>query len=233
MRTRSILGVSLLTVVLSGWTTTARAQELSLEGSFSGINIVDQSHRALMNEGGSAGLGFTAGLELEQVRGLRFLVSYGADGTIGSRFDRQVDYSWGRNRVMAGADYGVDFFGGAVRPLVRALGGYSVQSLTLTADGESYSGLAHGAGALVAGGLELSLGRRSGLGAGFWSRVSLGANLFGGYLWQSPGRFEQMESSHRPDEEDPWIRASYDAGEMGASGWYLSLGAMVRYRFGS
>lgn len=232
MRERIGLVFSVLAVALLGVSVPAFAQELSIEGGLTGVNITDESYRALTARAGAGGAGVNFGLEFEQIPRLRFLAGYGAEGMSGSRFDWQLGYSVGQHEALIGADYGVDLVEGLLRPLVRVQGGYIYRRLSLKSDRVSYSDGAHGVAGLVAGGLELALGRASGIGPGFLSRVSVGANILGGYKWQTRAQFDEMESGRKVRDDDPWGRASYDAGELGGSGWYFRLGAVIRYRFG-
>lgn len=214
---------------------TAFAQELTVEGHLLSVNTGDEGYVGIMGDRGSAGSGILVGYEMEQVENLRLLLTVNSDGQSGRRFGGDLETSFARNQVMAGADYGIPFFEGRLRPLARMTMGYSGQSLTMEADGESYRDQAHGFSAFAGAGLEATIGAGAVDPDNFWSRISVGGSFLVGYLWQSGADFDEMSSRTAPEEpteEDPWIRGSYDAGTIQMSGAAWTLGAVLRYRFG-
>lgn len=215
---------------------TAWADEIFVELNVAGVDTRDNGFVGLTGATASGGGGLLVGYEMDQVPGLRLLGSYGADGMSGSRFSNQLRYDWVRNRLSLGADYGVDLLNDMVRPLIRVTTGYSHQSLNFRADETNYRGSDHGLHAMAAAGMEFSFGRGEAVAGDFFSRMSFGVNFLVGYLWQTGADFDNMSSTTAPSEpndEDPWQRVTYDAGSLQMSGVTWTLGASLRYNFGS
>ncbi len=208
--------------------TTASADQLVLEGQILGVVSQDQGFSDLSGEAGSGGVGLIAGYRLGAVPEVSVLVSYHLDGMSGQRFGNQVGVDWARHRLLLGGEYGLDFLDGRLRPLARLGVGYSGQKLAMRVDGVEYQDRGHGFAVQAQGGAEVGL-----TSAQSTSPLSVGANFLMGYLWQTPASFGAMSSTSAPEEpteEDPWSRATYDAGSLSASGVTWNLGVTLRYR---
>lgn len=225
--------VSLLAMAMAFGATTASANEGFLEGRVSTLQTNDNGYAAAAGANSTGGVGLAVGYELDVIEpgALRVMGLWDVDGISTTRFDGDLGVDWGRNRLMVGADYGYDILPW-LRPLARVTMGYSHQSLRLATDGVTYRAGDHGLSGILAGGVEVSMGR-SDTGTDAMSRLSLGLNLLAGYTWQTRANFDDMtslEAPDEPDEDDPWIRSTYDAGSMRVSGFTWNFGVMLRYR---
>lgn len=210
------------------------ADELYIESHLSTLTTGNEGFVNAAGDRSTGGLGLALGYErtLSPAIGVRPLVIYDADGFDARRFDGDLDTRWARQRVMAGVDVGYSLLSW-LRPIARLGLGYSYQSLQFDAGDEIYADGAHGLTGLAAGGFEIVIGRDL-MGTDPISRLSLGLHTLFGYSFQTAGNFEAMTSEDAPEEptdEDPWQRATYDAGSIGASGFNWNLGASLRYRF--
>ena len=236
MKTMKKLIIGLIAAGLMMSATTAYADDIYIEGHLSGINTANPAYVGLTGAGAAGGGGWLVGYEMDAVPGLRLMGIYAGEAMVGDRFSNDLSYDWSRNRLMAGADYGVDLFGERLRPLARLAVGYSYQSLGLTVDNRTYRDGDHGLAAQLSTGVELSFGRGDIVEGEILSRLSVGFNFLMGYLWQTEADFSEMRSTSapsEPNEEDPWTRGSLDAGSLQMSGTTWTVGAVLRYHFGS
>ena len=235
MKSMSKLIFGLLAAALvMGASATAWADKVTLELRGSSVETTDRGYTNLTGDNAPGAGGLALGFEPAFIDGLRLTASVDGTSLNGSRFAGDLSTSWEHQRVMAGADYGVDLFDDRLRPLVRVGFGYSRQALGLTADNVTYRDTDHGLAAMAAGGLEATVLTSEADADSLVERLSLGINLTAGYSWQTAANFDELESQDAPDEpsdDDPWRRGNYDAGTVQVTGFSLSLGLVAGYRF--
>lgn len=227
--------VALLAATLAMSATTVWADEVYVELRGNNLETADDGYVNLLGSAEPAGAsGVAVGFQPVLVDGLRLTGSVDGDGISGNRFQRDLSADWSRSRFMAGADYGVDVLDDRLRPFGRIGLGYSRQTLEYSADGGTYRDVDHGMAGLLAAGVEGRLLVPEADPEAFIDRLTLGLNVTGGYAWQSEANFDGMTSQdapEEPDDDDPWRRGEYDAGSIQASGFSMSIGVVLGYRF--
>ncbi len=230
---KAVIGFVAFALVMSA--STAFADQAYLEFHGGSFDTADSGYVNMIgDEPASTGPGVVLGFEPAAIDGLRLIALYGSDHFNENRFARELTVEWGRQRVMAGADYRLAVIGDRVKPMARLAFGYAYQSLGLEAESREYRDTNHGLIGTAAGGLEATIFDSSQADTGILSHLSFGVNLLFGYSWQTEASFDSMQSQdapEEPDDDDPWRRADYDAGSMHLHGMTINFGLMMQYQF--
>jgi hypothetical protein len=176
-------------------------------------------------------VGYTMPRISEYVQGLLVLQAGGdSDAAYHGSFANNLRLDWRVQRVMAGADVGVQV-GRFFRPSVKLGVGYAHQRLDLRAlSGEDYVDHAHdvvGFGAI--GGrlmVPISIGSSSLTSS---PRLKLGIQAHWGYMAQTQATFDAM-TPREQDEEDPWTQEAIDLGDLQTRGRLFMGGVFIQVR---
>ena len=231
--TKAILPAVVAALIVAS-ASTAWADEVHLEIRGMSMETPDAGYTNLTGDASASSTGFALGYSPSQIDGLRFMASMDVNEFQGTRFAGDLDAEWLGQRFMGGVDYGIDLFDDRLRPLVRVGVGYSRQELIYRADRVSYRDSSHGLTGQAAAGLEGAVLLSDPSPESIADRLSLRLSLTAGYSWRSSANFDEMTSQdapEEPDDDDPWQRATYDAGTIGLSGFSMAFGVMLGYSF--
>lgn len=185
----------------------------------------DSSFDALSEGNAQSALGLTGGWQFDRLGGLRLLATAEFTGRDSTRFGGDFDASWGKQNILALAEYGLEIWPW-FRPYVRAGAGYVHQFLAVQSVDPRLKDHAHDLSARGALGLDFSIpfvGGALGLGGQF------------GYDYQTPANFDELrhdrdafEAKYSPDE-DPWTREQADLGSLNLHGLFWTVGMNIRF----
>lgn len=215
--------------------TTAHADELMVQVGAGSHQMHAPAYDAISAENSHAyshiEVGYAAPRISEYVEGLLIVQAGGdSDATYRGSFTNSLRLDWRVQRVMAGADVGVQV-GRFFRPSVKLGVGYAHQRLDLLSlSGEDYVDHAHdvvGFGAI--GGrlmVPISIGPSSLTSA---PRLKLGLQAHWGYMAQTMATFDEL-TQREQDEENPWTQESIDLGDLQTRGRLFMGGVFIQVR---
>lgn len=174
-------------------------------------------------------LELVAGVGLESLPNLRFLLSYGTTfPVLANRFAGDLDARWEQHRLLAHAEYGLPI-GQYVRPFARLGVGYAQQKYTLLRDvGPDLRDFAHDLAAQASVGVALRFPLSFGA-------IGLLADV--GYDVQTNATFDELrhkrkafEERYEPDD-DPWTREQASVGSLQTHGFAWNGSLFFEFNF--